>query len=806
MRARPTDAWNLMNLLLLVQISAKLEFGAPIVLSPEQSALRHVTEIFTGNAKVSLHFISTAFLTVHRFLRSSPFGDNGTEKLPSMRSGSPDPETRSMFASEEDGQFLIVKRITKPIRGAVEQRIDAWKKIFTAMEAQDEHLVESWKGEMDNLLIFATLYSAIVTAFVVDSFHLVTPADSTSTPGMLLEIRDRITSYSFSNNFANSTHVLAGGATSSSSPPKYAVRVNTVWFLSLTLSLISAFFGIAIQQWLRHLRIPKHIPQREAIRLRQLRYRGLMRWQVPIIVTVLPALVQVSVVLFLVGLLEYVRNSNRDVALPFTVVSSISLVLFVVVSLFPLIEPSCPYKSPLLHVTWELCWVAVAIATVAVISPLSLLVDCFATKKHARMSRWANRVNQYAEKYLFALQPSTTETSHFWTARETKAAARAHEILDQEALSWALTAGPSIKEISCCLKDLGPAYRTRTVMEWISLKYDGHTDMSRMLSRGTVSYDVLRKVDKHFVDEFKDLLMDVLVTDWDKTEPGRRAIDPDIPHIVMLLWKIAKDPALLGQEHEEYRATFILRLSEICHERKLDLQHEKTFLGWKVTPRVPAVLLFDIFEPERDDKLFGIGEVLAMLRWAAQLSGVIAHEQESLGEAAAMFWFAPQEHIFACSAVALSLLVQHLTPGSNFRSQYETPLGELVDNLATFLSSGRHALLKVLDREKSLIDTDQNALPIVTRRAVVSISESIKKLRDDKILPLVQNGCRSDVVQVHISEIYKAVLNASPTPHEPEPIDEKPAHPRMESTGSEVAALPSLSKEGSSNGGDNNSK
>ena len=166
----------------------------------------------------------------------------------------------------------------------------------------------------------AALYSAVVSAFVVDSFHLVAPDDSDTT---LFNISARLMSFKLTTGFANAT-TLTDPANENAPPPEFAVKVNTLWFLSLTLSIISAFFSIAVQQWLRHIRIPKHIPLRDAIRLRQLRHKGLMTWQVPVIITALPALVQISVVLFLVGLLQYVRNSSKDVALPFTVVSSIS--------------------------------------------------------------------------------------------------------------------------------------------------------------------------------------------------------------------------------------------------------------------------------------------------------------------------------------------------------------------------------------------------------------------------------------------------------------------------------------------------
>ena len=85
-------------------------------------------------------------------------------------------------------------------------------------------------------------------------------------------------------------------------PVSYAVPVNVLWFLSLTLSLVSAFFAIAAQQWLRQLRIPPDMPVRRAVQLLAFRQDGLKTWQVPSIISLLPLLLQIAVGLFLVGL------------------------------------------------------------------------------------------------------------------------------------------------------------------------------------------------------------------------------------------------------------------------------------------------------------------------------------------------------------------------------------------------------------------------------------------------------------------------------------------------------------------------
>lgn len=134
---------------------------------------------------------------------------------------------------------------------------------------------------------------------------------------------------------------------SSFSPVSYAVPVNTLWLLSLTLSLISAFFAITVQQWLRQLRLPPEMPVRRAIQLLATRSDGLKTWQVPSIISLLPLLLQIAVILFLAGLFLLLQSLNTAITIVFGVVALVGLLAFLATTVIPLITPHCPYKSPL---------------------------------------------------------------------------------------------------------------------------------------------------------------------------------------------------------------------------------------------------------------------------------------------------------------------------------------------------------------------------------------------------------------------------------------------------------------------------
>ncbi|KAL6304447.1 hypothetical protein BKA93DRAFT_720853, partial [Sparassis latifolia] len=186
----------------------------------------------------------------------------------------------------------------------------AWAKCAKDLWEHDEAAVKEWKEEIDTLLVFAGLFSAVLTAFNVQA--------------------------AFSGN--------GSGGLSNSSPPTY-VTANALWFASLVCSLASASIGISVKQWLNHYTTRNSTISRQSVRIRQFRYRGLIRWRVVNIKNFLPVLLQTALSLFFLGLLLILWNMNRVVASTTTALV-VSLALFTSSTvMLPAIACDSPYKS-----------------------------------------------------------------------------------------------------------------------------------------------------------------------------------------------------------------------------------------------------------------------------------------------------------------------------------------------------------------------------------------------------------------------------------------------------------------------------
>ena len=144
--------------------------------------------------------------------------------------------------------------------------------------------------------------------------------------------------------------------------PKFTVtqaqiRINVVWFLSLAVSLTTVLVGILCLQWLREFQRDANLPHKDAVALRQMRYDGLTEWHVPSILSILPLLLQLSLVLFFVGLLDLLWSLNTFVAACVSAVVGMVMLFLIATTALPALQqaltsdkhlrvPQCPYKSP----------------------------------------------------------------------------------------------------------------------------------------------------------------------------------------------------------------------------------------------------------------------------------------------------------------------------------------------------------------------------------------------------------------------------------------------------------------------------
>ncbi len=201
----------------------------------------------------------------------------------------------------------------------------------------------------------AGLFSAALTALIVESYKLLSPPPPDPILVALQQISVQLSSFSVTPPFVNSTQPIVSQALSPAPPaPRWAVWLNVLWFSSLIFSLSAASVGIMVKQWLNEHMAGLNGDSHHFARLRQLRLQNLERWHVAGIVTILPVLLQIALVLFFGGLLVWLWNINPDVATVASALVGLLLVFTIGSSMIPIFRADCCFLSPPVYAFYNL--------------------------------------------------------------------------------------------------------------------------------------------------------------------------------------------------------------------------------------------------------------------------------------------------------------------------------------------------------------------------------------------------------------------------------------------------------------------
>ena len=203
----------------------------------------------------------------------------------------------------------------------------------------------------------AGLFSVALTSFVVDSKQNL-QANPTDKVVYYLEQHSTILSQ-ISQQIAS---IAPQVSIPSTPPPPFPaftpsssdIRINAFWFMALTFSLSAALLAILVQKWLRdHMHVFQRYsdPQKSA-RMRQYLNEGSERWYMPIAVEAVPGLLHVSLFLFFVGLADSTLNINTAIGLSTTIPIGICGLLYLFITLAPVIYPQSPYQTSFSGVIW----------------------------------------------------------------------------------------------------------------------------------------------------------------------------------------------------------------------------------------------------------------------------------------------------------------------------------------------------------------------------------------------------------------------------------------------------------------------
>lgn len=244
---------------------------------------------------------------------------------PQPENTSREPGTNVIF--EGDGLPRLVKETT------------TWDIYNNEARKVDNELVKDWTATLNFLLLFAAIFAAVLTAFIIESKRLLEPDYSEA-------MYEAVVFYM--GNVANGT--IKPYSRAEFAPSFTAVSINCLFFGSLCASLVAALASVVALQWVADFDAlvtrGGSSPQDRAKR-RQFRFTGVKNWQMGEIIAALPLFIYFSVGLFFLGVIQWMLYLHTIVA--YVVIGGAAVALFFYFSstLLAVLFVSAPYKTPL---------------------------------------------------------------------------------------------------------------------------------------------------------------------------------------------------------------------------------------------------------------------------------------------------------------------------------------------------------------------------------------------------------------------------------------------------------------------------
>ncbi|KAF5357339.1 hypothetical protein D9758_005946 [Tetrapyrgos nigripes] len=223
-----------------------------------------------------------------------------------------------------------------------------WNVYIGEARRYDEELLKGWKEDMDGVLLFSALYSASLTAFIIESYKTLQDDPAQNAVTLLSQISLQLSSA------LNETSPLQSSL--DFEPPVSAIVYNTLWFLSLALALTCSLLATFVQQWTRdfiHKTNLRPSPVRQAKALEFL-YLGLRDFGMHSFVDAIPILLHVSLVFFFGGLVGFLYPVNRPLTYLMACVLGIFVTVYLTLTCIPLFHLDSPYRTPLSTALWRL--------------------------------------------------------------------------------------------------------------------------------------------------------------------------------------------------------------------------------------------------------------------------------------------------------------------------------------------------------------------------------------------------------------------------------------------------------------------
>ncbi|KAG1745040.1 uncharacterized protein EDB91DRAFT_173492 [Suillus paluster] len=229
------------------------------------------------------------------------------------------------------------------LKGGKDDRSRFWGIYKRIAEEHDGEFLERYNGDMDIVLVFSGLFSAISTSFIVAMEYKLSPDPSDTTNALLTQLVQIGL-----GNIAEAGSTPAAPA-STFSPSTSDIRIQTIAYASLSMSLLAAFGAVLGKQWLGYYKSNRYGrgSQEERGKRRQEKFDGIITWYFDGVVQSFPILLQISLLLFGIALSANIWYEQPTIAWVVISTTVFGFLFYSLTVMASLISPACPFQTPI---------------------------------------------------------------------------------------------------------------------------------------------------------------------------------------------------------------------------------------------------------------------------------------------------------------------------------------------------------------------------------------------------------------------------------------------------------------------------
>ncbi|KAF9642693.1 hypothetical protein BDM02DRAFT_1973732 [Thelephora ganbajun] len=206
-------------------------------------------------------------------------------------------------------------------------------------EEYDKDFMKKHDEDLNTTLIFAGLFSAVASAFIVQVQPQLQPDPNEETAALLRVLIHKVDNTTFGGDVPDLPQWTG--------PPRTIIQVQTVLYASLFASLLSAFLAMLGKQWLnRYASTDMRGSAIERSQNRQRKLDGIVVWYFDHVMESLPVMLQIALLLLGCALSRYLWEIDTTVASVVIGVTSFGVLFYLFIVFAGAASDACPYQTP----------------------------------------------------------------------------------------------------------------------------------------------------------------------------------------------------------------------------------------------------------------------------------------------------------------------------------------------------------------------------------------------------------------------------------------------------------------------------